>query len=245
MTMRLTRMKLWVTPVVLALAGWLTPAMSASPEAAMKAVAGQYYLDAGRDVGSMLKLDDDGEFEWRWVSNVDKHAQGTWKLDGETIVLQPISPGTPHFRLFSDEELARTKPAEDGTWLAIVGIPRVGPMADVEVQFEARSGKTVTQVSLPSGDAQVEMPATEVWARAGLRRRGSNDTWQWFDIPPDRARARLAGFSVDDIAQLGRPPFQQMRLIQQGQNLAVIRIDDKVLDPAASETRMVYLPRWR
>lgn len=247
MMMRMTRMQAWAAPVVLALAGWFSPALAADvePDAAVKAVADQYYLDAGRDVGSMLRLHDDGGFEWRWVSNVDKHAEGSWKFDGETIVLQAYTPGKPTFSLFRDEELARAKPAEAGTWLAIVGLPGKGPMADVEVQFEARSGKTVTQVTLPNGDAQVDMPATEVWARAGLRRKGTSEAWQWFDIPPQRAEARLAGFSVDNIAQLGRAPFQQMRLVRQGRNLAVIRIDDKVLDPASSDTRMVYLPRWK
>jgi len=177
-------------------------------------LAGHYYLEGGGiEVGSELLIKPAGKFEWMLeYGAMDYMAQGTWKLDGERLVLSAAPPPEPVFRIFGADDYHRTKPAEPGTWIAIVGVPGVGPVGDMEVRFEARSGKAASAVSKPNGDAIVKMPANEVWTRAGLRRAGGEGAWQWFDVPADRAATRLVGFVLTNIAAVQPRPFESMTL---------------------------------
>lgn len=219
-------MKKMALMAALLCSGWLLQAQAAGPGKAGKAdkaLAGHYYLQGVREMGSELLLKADGRFEWAIsYGAMDQYAKGSWRVNAGKVVLQTTSTDKdPVFRPFRDEEMRVRKPAEDGYWVAIVGMPGVGPMRGVEVTFESASGKTATAVSDRAGDAMVEMPASETWARAGLRREGSKAPLQWFDLAPDRAGQRLSAFAVDDIDYVREQPFQRLTLTVKGDKLVM------------------------
>jgi hypothetical protein len=178
------------------------------------ALPGHYYLGGVTEVGSELLLKKDGSFQWMLsYGNVDQQASGAWRVAGDEVTLETgIGGKEPTFRLFKESELSIKKPAGDGVWVAIVGYPLEGPMAGVEVKFEAKSGKTATAVSAPSGDAIVKMPASEQWVRAGLRREGAKVDYQWLAIPAARAGKRIAAFAPDDSQWLNSQAFKTLTL---------------------------------
>jgi hypothetical protein len=88
-----------------------------------------------------------------------------------------------------DDEYGRTKPAEPGRWIAVVGVPMEGPLQDIDVRFEARSGRAAP--------------------------------WQWLDVAPARAKARLTGFAPTNIESLMQPPFSTVTLRVEADGLAV------------------------
>jgi len=215
-------MKHCLSIAALALVCWLNPAL-ATPASKSDDLTGHYYLRNVREVGAELLLKPDGSFEWGMsYGAVDQYAAGKWQRQDGKVVLQSAGlDKEPDFRLFRDEELRIRKPAEPGTWLAIVGMPGTGPMAGVEVTFESKAGKAVTAVTNRNGDASVEMPASDTWARAGLRREGSKAPLQWFAIPAGRAATHLTAFAVDDIAYLSPQPFKTMQLLVKDGTLIV------------------------
>lgn len=186
-------------------------------------LAGHYYLEGGpSEVGSELQLRENGTFEWALMYGaVDQGARGTWAKKDDRVVLTPARPEEPVFRVFGEGDYHKTKPVEPGRWIAIVGVPHVGPVAQVEVHFEARSGKTASAVSKPNGDAIVEMPASETWARAGLRRAGSTAPLQWFSIDAGRAQSRLVGFALTNVESLQQAPFATLVLRMESDGLVV------------------------
>ncbi|MDZ5637042.1 hypothetical protein [Janthinobacterium sp. GMG1] len=187
---------------------------ASAADPAATSLPGHYYLQGVMEVGSELLLKKDGKFEWMLsYGNTDEQASGEWRVSGDLVTLVAGNGGKePQFRVFEESEMRIQKPAEAGTWVAIVGFPQVGPMADVEVKFEAQSGKTATAVSVANGDAIVHMPASERWVRAGLRRQGSNADYQWLAVPAERAQERLAAFAVTDAQWLRGQAFQKLNL---------------------------------
>ncbi|WP_145985849.1 hypothetical protein [Aquitalea magnusonii] len=180
-------------------------------------LSGHYWLQNVREVGGELLLRPDASFEWKLsYGAVDQYATGKWRLkDGKLELLASRPKGSPLFRLFAEDELRIRKPAEPGSWIAIVGVPQVGPAAGMEVLFESAGGKRWRAVTDRNGDAIVQVDAAERWTRAGLRRDGDQGDWQWFAIPAVRAEARLAAFAIDDISQIAPLPFEQMILLPQ------------------------------
>jgi len=184
--------------------------------------AGHYYLSGMTEVGSELLLKKSGEFEWVLMYGAtDMAAQGTWKRDGQRIVLTPHTPRPGKFRLFTESELSIKKDPRQGIWVAIVGVPATGPVAGIEVQFESASGRKATAISGPNGDAIAQMPGTETWKRAGLRRAGGKDAWTWFEVPAERARKRIAGFVVLNPGELQAAPFKTLSLSSSAGQLSV------------------------
>jgi hypothetical protein len=176
-------------------------------------LTGHYYLNGRGEIGSELLLKPDGTFQWAMMYGaVDLSAHGTWTLKDGKVTLTSAAQGKPEFKLFKDSDYGRTKPAEPGVWVAIVGFPYEGPLPNVEVQFESASGKTVTAVSKRNGDALANMPASEQWKRAGLRMKDSGAPYQWIDLPPARAQARLAGFTVVNREAVTPSAFTTMTL---------------------------------
>lgn len=188
------------------------PAGAAEPAAS--SLPGHYYLQGVMETGSELLLKKDGTFEWVLsYGNTDQQASGAWRVTGDTVTLVAGNGGKePQFRVFEEAEMRIQKPAEAGLWVAIVGFPKVGPMAGVEVKFEAHSGKTATAVSVANGDAIVRMPASERWVRAGLRRQGATTDYQWLAVPAARAQERIAAFAVTDPQWLRGQAFQKLAL---------------------------------
>ena len=199
---------------LLACAAFIFSAPASAAEPAASSLPGHYYLQGVMEVGSELLLKEDGKFEWMLsYGNTDEQASGEWRAAGDLVTLEAGNGGKePQFRVFEEEEMRIQKPAEAGLWVAIVGYPQVGPMAGVEVKFEAQSGKTATAVSVANGDAIVRMPASERWVRAGLRRQGSKAEYQWLPVPPARAQERIAAFAVTDPQWLRGQAFQKLAL---------------------------------
>ncbi len=208
-----------ILTALLALAIGLGPSKAAEPQSRLP---GHYYLSGMTEVGSELLLKESGQFEWALMYGTqDMLARGTWKRQGDAVVLTTAAPAKGEFRLFEEDELNLNKDPKAGVWVAIVGVPRTGPIEGIEVQFVAASGKKASAVSAANGDAIVSMPASERWARAGLRRAGSTDEWAWFEVPPIQASARIAGFAVTNWDAIGKAPFATLRLRVDGGKLAV------------------------
>ncbi len=173
-------------------------------------------------MGSELLLKSDGRFEWMLTYGaVDQFAQGTWQLQGNDVLLSATLPTVrPVYRLFTARELNISKPAEKGTWIAIVGVPHVGPMSKIEVKFESHSGATSAALTDRNGDAIVKMPDHEQWVRAGLRVPGSENEWEWFTISKERASERIAGFAIS--SQWAQPSaFKELTLSISQEGLAI------------------------
>ncbi|MET0858312.1 MAG: hypothetical protein ABWY27_16295 [Telluria sp.] len=202
-------------------ASQLSYAVAAEISPAKDELTGHYYLSGKTEVGSELLLKESGVFEWVLMyGNADYSARGTWVQSEGQVLLTTAEAAPPVFRLFDESELNIRKPAQVGTWVAIVGVPKVGPVADVEVRFEASSGKTATAVSNRNGDAIVKMPGGEKWERSGLRRAGSTDEWQWLRLPQARAQTRIAAFAVN-IESIPSAPFKALKLRREDVGLAV------------------------
>ena len=214
------------------------PVLAADPPATD--VTGHYYLQGVTEVGSELLLKKDGKFEWGLAYGAaDMLANGTWTVSGKKVNLGASRPaGEPVFTLFSEEafsELGMNEEKVPGQWKAAIGVPGQGGMADVEVRFEAKSGKSATAITSELGDASVQMSAKESWARAGLRAKGSKAEYQWFIIPAKRAREQIAGFTLTDPKWLGKQAFTTLSLD--------IVADGLKADPASMLSRGVYVKR--
>lgn len=201
---------------------WISAVHAKEPAASNGSAIGRYSLSGQTDVGSELYLREDGSFSWMLMyGNEDHSAKGSWKTVGKQIILTTASPGPLKFQVFANGDYNRTKMPKPGIWVALVGVPHVAPVADVEVKFVAKSGKSATGVSQPNGDAIVDMPSTEVWARAGLR-ANSTQQFQWFDVPADRAPGRIAGFAITNPESLRSIPFRTLALDREPGGLKVV-----------------------
>lgn len=206
------RLSTCIFMAVTALAGFAGAAEPQSKDAA--SLEGHYYLEGGpTEVGSELLVKRTGDFAWSLAYGADDYdVKGKWQLADGRVVLVPESSPEPAFKLYRQEDYPADETPDPGLWIAVVGISQEQPVSDVEVRFEARSGKVVGAVSDLDGLATVSMPAGEVWSRAGLRRGGSKAEWQWFAITPERAAKRSAGFLLTNAGALRHSPFSSMRL---------------------------------
>lgn len=177
----------------LALATASLTSFAAPPD--IKDLPGNYFLQGVREVGSELWIGKNGKFQFTLTyGSQDDGTEGIWEIKNEHIVLTPVkSPMV--FRLETDSEFKKKEPA-DGTWVAVASTADI-LLKNIEVKFEAKSGKSAVADTNPkNGEATVNMPAGEVWARTGLRRSNSQEAWQWLALPPERAKVRIAGFRL-------------------------------------------------
>ncbi len=213
-------MRIFTRTALLSMLLCSTLALAAGP----KSLPGTYSLQGVTEVGSMLSLRPDGSYRWSMsYGNQDLASTGVWEVKGKRVVLtakrEPLK-----FRLFTEKELSLKKDPKPGVWVAIVGVPDMGPVSEVEVRFEAKSGKSAVAASLPNGDAIVTMPASELWTRAGLRRQGSTEPYQWVDVPAERGKARIAAFAIMNVEQL-QNGFSKMELEQDKDGLVQVSED--------------------
>lgn len=213
-------------PIFLSLlcAGVTTLAHAADPPPTdATQLAGHYYLEGGpTEVGSELLLKASGEFAWTLAYGVDDYdVNGTWTRNGDEIVLQPDASPEPAFALFRPDEYPNDEPIPPGAWYVGTVANHEFGVPDVEVRFESRSGKAWHGITDVDGVAHVSVPAGETWTRTGLRRAASTASWQWFDVPPERAAARALGFQLTNARDLRHSPFTSMRLRPEGTGLVI------------------------
>lgn len=175
-----------------------TACLNSSAQALDKdSLPGNYFLKGVMEVGSEIWLGKNGKFQYMLAyGNLDQGTEGVWEIKNERVVLTSV-PGPMLFRLEKETDFKPEKEPQAGTWVAVVRADDFY-VKDVELTFEAQSGKsaTVSGTDPKNGQAIVTMPASEVWSRTGLRRRGSQDAWQWVAVPPARASTRIAGFRL-------------------------------------------------
>lgn len=185
-------------------------------------LAGRYTLQGAAEARSEMLLKADGTFDWRMAyGEIEFNTKGTWSARDGKATLVTDHNGIPNFRLFTDQEYKYVRNAEPGTWVALLALPSVGPLPDVEVQFESASGKTVTAISPHNGYTIVKMADGEQWKRVGLRKKASTAPYQWIDVPSTRAAERLAGFTVTNHETLMPAPFETLVLTRKGADLVM------------------------
>ena len=107
----------------------------AMPVASAGDVAGHYYLQNVREMGSELLLKPDGTFEWMLAYGAaDYHASGTWRAEGGSVILNTSTREAPPFRLTRS---AATKEAGTRVWVLA---PNGRPVAHIEVALESAGG---------------------------------------------------------------------------------------------------------
>src|SRR6266496_2656376 len=70
-------------------------------------MAGNYVLEGVREMGSELMLKPDGTFEYMLAYGaLDRLAQGTWKVDGDSVVLNSEATDAVPLRLVRSAKVA-------------------------------------------------------------------------------------------------------------------------------------------
>lgn len=184
---------------------------------------GVYSLQGATDVGSQLQLGSKGRFKWVMMyGNQDLAAAGTWEVKDKHVVLTSTPNERLAFRGFTDDEYNIVKKPKAGVWVAIVGVPRVGPVSDVDVKFVAKSGKTASALTDRNGDAIVSMPPAEEWTRVGLKRANDPGDYQWLDVPKKRSTGRLTSFAITNPIAIQGPAFRSLTLSREKDGLAIV-----------------------
>lgn len=172
-------------------------------------LAGHYRMESRTE--SELALQADGQASWSLLASRAYYLEGRWRVSKGLVTVEAQLPAqAPKYRLMSDAEMNVRQPATARQLIAIVGQPRVGGAAGIEVRFEA-AGKTLGQaVSQASGDAILDWDGkADDWTRVALRRQGSADAWTWLEVPAARRADRLLAIAVDDLG-LSRPAIPSL-----------------------------------
>ena len=189
---------------------------------ALAAPEGHYYLSGVRDVGGELRLGADQRFEWSLMYGaINRYARGQWHQDGNTVTLTAEKPaGEPPLALCDEAAIRLKRPAEADSWLAIVGMPDVGPISyPLAVVFEDQTGRQWRRRTDQAGEAMLKAPRRAIWQRIGLRRAESQSPWQWFRVPAKRRAARVVCVAVNDPLWAMPLPFAELRLTVRGSQL--------------------------
>ncbi len=101
-------------------------------------ITGHYVLQGAMEVGSELELKPDGTFEYMLAYGAaDYWAQGTWKQEGNAVILHSAGKEEPPFRLLRSE---------------------AGKPGQIQVWVLGQNGKGVAniRVGLQAGDKRLE-----------------------------------------------------------------------------------------
>lgn len=203
----------------LAVGVWCTLASAAlAVKPLAPSLPGHYYLGKSSEFGAELVLQPDGTFQLLHVfGSENDYARGTWRAAGDTVTLATYQGINPQFRPLTAKEL-QLPPVKPGRWIAWFGLPGSGGLANVEVTFVASSGASANAVSLRNGDAGVNMPEPEGWARVGVRFKGDPADYQWFAVTPESAAQLIVAFTPNDPEWLGNRVFKTlvMRVVADG-----------------------------
>ena len=99
-------------------------------------VSGHYVLRGGQEVGSEMLLKPDGTFEYMLAYGAaDYSAKGSWKLDGDAVVLNSLGQKAPPFRL------VRSTASKTGGLCVSVKAPNGQPVPNIQAIAMAPQGK--------------------------------------------------------------------------------------------------------
>ena len=111
-------------------------AVSVCSASAQDAAAGHYYLRGVREVGSELLLRPNGTFDYMFAYGAsDYMASGTWRRDGDSVVLNSTGKDEPPFKL-----LRSAKATADGIRVIVKG-PNGQPVPNIDTILLTASGK--------------------------------------------------------------------------------------------------------
>lgn len=103
-------------------------------------VEGHYYLEGVREVGSELLLSPGGKFQYMLAYGAaDYHAEGSWRRDGDFVVLKTDGKEEPPFKLIKSET---TKTPGVRVWLKASN-GRAVPNIDVILLTGTQTGEDV------------------------------------------------------------------------------------------------------
>lgn len=100
-------------------------------------IAGHYVLRGVHEVGSELLLKPNGKFEFMLAYGAaDYEASGTWKVDGDSVVLTTDGLDDPPFKLL------HSAPSKEKGVRVVVKGPEGYPAADLDVALKTKAGST-------------------------------------------------------------------------------------------------------
>lgn len=189
-------------------------------EKTVQSPVGNYYLQGVREVGSQIILFDNGKFSYFLsYGAVDQSAAGTWRKDGQSIVLDAAALPEPSFlTAMRLPELNRNDGKDTPPLMAVVkvvsyqlGLTWSNMVVTAEfADGKVRSGKTGTGgtllfiertepewLDLPIVRVAVEYPPAKVGKR-------------WFPFDSTKAKTLVVEFEPGNLA---RQNFESLRLV--------------------------------
>lgn len=183
---------------------------NASLAADTTTLPGHYYLEGVRETGAELVLQPDGAYDWGMsYGAVDLRSMGKWNFQNGKLTLTSGAPEPMQFRVRRDDEVDITRKIGPNMLHAFVILGRRGPVTNLEMMFESKSGKRATALNTKDGGVGVPMPDTEQWTRLGLRQAGAKH-WQWVEVPAEQAKRRIVGFTVANPMVVAPPAFDTL-----------------------------------
>lgn len=187
--------------------------LSAQGPTGNAALAGHYYLDGRREVGSELLLTKDGRFEFFLAYGaVDRYAKGTWSVSGMSLTLTSDLLEEPRFALGPSEPELDPAYRERGEKTEIlmcveIGTPELGLVwRDVEITAGFSNGRTRTGLTGRDGMLGFEKRGEPEWAGAVVTRIGvaypkHEVPQRWFEVAAGTRTQRVVltpGWLVDN-----------------------------------------------
>jgi hypothetical protein len=209
----------WVVALVLAMVG-CSPAVAQAPDAA--SIAGTYCLRGVMEVGSCLRFHPDGRFEYFLAYGAyDENAEGTWKLEGGSVVLD-----TPAYDRPARFAFKRLQKSDSGAYDVIVEAPNGRAIAGIDVRATC-DGRTFNAGVTQAQGYSVECRSAPTAIALGLRMYGIG--YQAIDVSSHAGadRAYVFGFDPGD---LGRKRFTGHRLEPRDGALVMIYRDTPIAE---------------
>nr|WP_167381823.1 hypothetical protein [Novosphingobium panipatense] len=185
---------------------------------------GHYYLSGVMETGSELLLRADGSFEW-YISYgaLDQFAQGTWRREGEEIVL--VAPQPPKNRpLFANLD-TQPWPAEaaqkTGLAVRVIDPKSGGDARGVRVALRFADGAELEVVT--SGDGMEPLPNIPSSALVEATLSAPYVPGQEVKVALPPVRSGVVRFSID-VDQVNAPPFERMALRIDGKSLLPVEL---------------------
>jgi hypothetical protein len=175
--------------------------------------AGHYYLQGVREVGSELLLKPDGTFEYMLAYGAaDYQAEGTWKREDNSVVLNTKGKKEPPFRLLRS---AASKEQGIRVWVKAPNgnaVPNIDVLLKTGAHFEkARTSSDGSAEFAPAKPTAVAFEIRVYGVQAGP-----------FEVNP----AHQEFFFEINGDAITRVPFENERLVMDGKSL-VLRYWDK------------------